>query len=86
MDTLNSRVADPDPDWIRIQRLCGSGSVLGIRIRIQGQEKEEISVEKWTFSYLKTKNFPLKRYKIARTTVIFGKKILMNYTGIFDLI
>jgi hypothetical protein len=25
---------DPDPDWIRIQRLCGS--VLGIRI--QGQE------------------------------------------------
>jgi hypothetical protein len=30
------RVVDPDPvpdpDWIRIQRLCGSGSVLGIRI------------------------------------------------------
>jgi hypothetical protein len=25
-------VVDPDPDWIRIQRLCGSGSVLGIRI------------------------------------------------------
>jgi hypothetical protein len=24
--------------WIRIQRLCGSGSVLGIRIRLQGQE------------------------------------------------
>jgi hypothetical protein len=22
----------PDPDWIRIQGLCGSGSVLGIRI------------------------------------------------------
>jgi hypothetical protein len=34
-----------DPDWIRIQWLCGSGSVLGIRIRIQGQENE-ISVEK----------------------------------------
>jgi hypothetical protein len=32
-----TRVVDPDPDWIRIQRLCGSGSVLGIRI--QGQEK-----------------------------------------------
>jgi hypothetical protein len=27
---LESRVVDPD--WIRIQRLCGSGSVLGIRI------------------------------------------------------
>jgi hypothetical protein len=27
-----SRVVDPDPDWIRIQRLCGSVSVLGIRI------------------------------------------------------
>jgi hypothetical protein len=24
-----TRVVDPDPDWIRIQRLCGSGSVLG---------------------------------------------------------
>jgi adenylyl- and sulfurtransferase ThiI len=34
--TLSSRVVDPDPDWIRIQRLCGSGSGLGIRI--QGQE------------------------------------------------
>jgi hypothetical protein len=44
-----TRVVDPDPDWIRIQRLCGSGSVLGTRIRIQGQEKEEISVEKCTF-------------------------------------
>jgi hypothetical protein len=28
-----NRVVDPDPDWIRIQRLCGSGSVLGIRIQ-----------------------------------------------------
>jgi hypothetical protein len=27
-----TRVVDPDPDWIRIQRLCGSGSVFGIRI------------------------------------------------------
>jgi hypothetical protein len=31
-----SRVVDPDPepdpDWIRILRLCGSGSVFGIRI------------------------------------------------------
>jgi hypothetical protein len=33
-----SRVVDPDlepdsdPDWIRIQQLCGSGSVLGIQI------------------------------------------------------
>jgi hypothetical protein len=26
-------VVDPDPDWSRIQRLCGSGSVLGIRIQ-----------------------------------------------------
>jgi hypothetical protein len=34
---------------IRIQWLCGSGSVLGIRIRIQGQENEDISVEKCTF-------------------------------------
>jgi hypothetical protein len=33
---IKCRVVDPDPDWIRIQRLCGSGSVL--EIRIQGQE------------------------------------------------
>jgi hypothetical protein len=29
---LKTRVVDPDPDWIRIQRLCGSGSLLRIRI------------------------------------------------------
>jgi hypothetical protein len=42
---IRIRVVDPNPDWIRIQWLCGSGSVLGIRIRIQGQENEEISVD-----------------------------------------
>jgi hypothetical protein len=40
-------VVDPDQDWIRIKRLCGSGSVLGIRI--QRQENKEISVEKMHF-------------------------------------
>jgi hypothetical protein len=29
---LIDRVVDPDPDWTRIQRICGYGSVLGIRI------------------------------------------------------
>jgi hypothetical protein len=62
------RVVHPDPDRIRIQRLCGSGSVLGIRIRIQGQEKEEISVGKSTFWLFLKKILPLKRYKIAITT------------------
>jgi hypothetical protein len=42
---IMSRVIDPnphpDPDWIRIKLLCGSGSALGTRIRIQGQENEE---------------------------------------------
>jgi hypothetical protein len=38
IDMVTGRVVDPDPDWIQIQLLCGSGSVLGIRIRIQGQE------------------------------------------------
>jgi hypothetical protein len=46
-DIKNTRVVDPDPDWIQIQRLCGSGSVLGIRI--QGLENKEISVEKKHF-------------------------------------
>ena len=36
---LSSRV-DPDPNWIRIQLLCGSGSVFRIRIRIHtGQNR-----------------------------------------------
>jgi hypothetical protein len=35
-DVTARQDVDPDPDWIRMQRLCGSGSVLGIRI--QGQE------------------------------------------------
>jgi hypothetical protein len=50
---IRIRIVDPDPDsetlWIRIgiQRLCGSVSVLGIRIR--GQQNYEISVEKMHF-------------------------------------
>jgi hypothetical protein len=40
------RVVDPDPDWIRIQRLCGSRSVLGIRIPDPGARKlRNISVK-----------------------------------------
>jgi hypothetical protein len=37
--TLTCRVSDPDPDWILIvsgfNQVSGSGSVFGIRIRIQ---------------------------------------------------
>jgi hypothetical protein len=40
---------DPDPDWVRIQRLCGSGSVLGIRI--QGQEIKKYQWKNALFSY-----------------------------------
>jgi hypothetical protein len=46
---VSDRVVDPDPDWILIQRLCGSGSRSVLGIRIQGQENEEFSVEKCTF-------------------------------------
>jgi hypothetical protein len=57
---LCTRVVDPDPeDWIRIQRLCGSGSVLGIRI--QGQENKEISVQKMHFLVICLKNFTTKK-------------------------
>jgi hypothetical protein len=49
-----SRVVDPDQDWIRIQRLCGYGSVLGIRI--QGQENlRNFSGKNALFSYLNKK-------------------------------
>jgi hypothetical protein len=43
---------DPDPDWIRIQRLCGSGPVLEIRIWIQGIRKlRNFSGKNALFSY-----------------------------------
>jgi hypothetical protein len=54
---VQNRFVDLDPDsmtlWIRIRienpdPFWESGSVLGIRIRIQGKENEEISVEKCT--------------------------------------
>jgi hypothetical protein len=35
-----TRVLDPDPDWIRIQWLCGSGSGFGIRIHGQKMKKK----------------------------------------------
>ena len=34
---LGSRVVNPDPNWILVQQLCGSGSVFQIQIRIQIQ-------------------------------------------------
>jgi hypothetical protein len=59
ISTKKTRVVDPDPDWIRIQRLCGSGSVLGFRI--QGQENlRNFSGKNALFSYLK-KNFTTKK-------------------------
>jgi hypothetical protein len=62
---------NPDPDWIRIQRLCGSGSVLGIRIPDPDPG---------------ARNFSGKMHFIVifnKTT--FWRKKLMNYTRIFDL-
>jgi hypothetical protein len=58
---------DPDPDWIRIQRLW-------IRIRIGNpdpgaRKPRNFSRKKALFSYLKKKNLPLKRYNY------FKKKI-----------
>jgi hypothetical protein len=50
METIiNNRVVDPD--WIRIQRLCGSGSVLGIRIK----KNKKFQWKNALFSYLKKK-------------------------------
>jgi hypothetical protein len=37
------------------------------------------------FLVIKKKNLPLKRYKIALTTVLFEKNF-MNNNGIFDLL
>jgi hypothetical protein len=54
-----------DPDWIRIQRLWESGS--------GGKKAKKFQWKKALFGFLKTKNLPLKRFKIALTTVLFEK-------------
>jgi hypothetical protein len=62
---------DPDPYWE-----SGSGS--------RAKKMKKFPWKNALFNYLFKKILPLKRYKIALTT--FGKKTLMNNTGIFDLI
>jgi hypothetical protein len=59
-----NRVVDPDPDWIRIQWLCGSGSVLGIRIPDPDPGARNLS-GKMHFLVIFFLILPLKRYKIA---------------------
>jgi hypothetical protein len=50
---FNTRVVDPDPDWTGFSDFVDPDPdpywESGSRIRIQGQESQEISVEKWTF-------------------------------------
>jgi hypothetical protein len=60
---MKSRVVDPDPDWIRIQRLCGSGSVLGIRIPDPdpGARKLRNFIGKMHFLVIFNKNFTIKK-------------------------
>jgi hypothetical protein len=96
-NNAKTRVVDPDPDWIRIQWLCGSGSgldpdsvTLWIRIRMgnpdPGSSGKKIKKFQWKnglFNYF-LKILPLKMYKISPTT--FWRKKTMNNTGIFDLI
>jgi hypothetical protein len=65
------RVVDPDPDWIRIQGLCGSG--LGIRIPDLGARKLRNFSATMHFLVFKKNFLPLNRYKIALTT--FWKKL-----------
>jgi hypothetical protein len=83
----NSRVADPYPDWIRIQRLCGSGSIFGIRIPDPdpGARKLRNFSGKTPFLVIFLKTSPLKRYEIAYGKYFFNK-ILMNNTVIFYLL
>jgi hypothetical protein len=50
-----------DPDWIRIQRLCGSGSVLGIRIPDPGVRKLRNFSGKMHFLVIFNKNFTTKK-------------------------
>jgi hypothetical protein len=59
------RVVDPDPDCIRIQRLCGfgSGSVLGNRIPDPdpGARKSRNFIGKMYFLDIFKKNFTTKK-------------------------
>jgi hypothetical protein len=68
-----SDFVDPDPDWIRIQRLfgSGSGSVLGIRIPDPDPGASKLSNISGKMHFLVIfikKILPLKKYKIALST------------------
>jgi hypothetical protein len=57
-----TRVVDPDPDWIRIQWLCGSGSVLGIWIPDPDPGAITINFNgKMNFLFIFLKNFTTKK-------------------------
>jgi hypothetical protein len=67
---LLTRVVDLGPDWTRIQRLYGSGSVLGIRIPDPepGARKLRNISGKMHFLVIFFLILPLKKYKIALST------------------
>jgi hypothetical protein len=69
--------------WIQIQYLCGSGSVLGIRIPDPGTRKLRIFSWKMAFFVIFKEILPLKRYKIAPTTGTFRNFFFINNTGIY---
>jgi hypothetical protein len=63
------RVVDPDPVWIRIQRLCGSGSVWGIRIPDPGARKLRNFIGKMHFLVIFNKNFTTKKVNFLVKTI-----------------
>jgi hypothetical protein len=68
---MTIRVVDPYPDWIRIQCLCGCGSVLGIRIPDPDPGVRKYRNFSGKMHLLVFFNLPLKWYKIAPTTGTF---------------
>jgi hypothetical protein len=67
-----------DPDWIRIQWLCGSGS--------RGKKIKKFQWKNALFSYFLTKILPLKRYRYKIALPTFWKKFWwITPVFLFDL-
>ena len=88
---VTTRVVDPDPNWIRIQQLCGSGSAFLIRIRINtGETGKRCNFFQCYYLILVTYFFLYNNFNILKHFLTFFK-ILKIFLGsgstfnVFDL-
>ena len=71
-------VVDPNPNWIRIQDLCGSGSVFGIRIRIQTGKNRKLEAKREKIEDIH--KFTIQRFNRLKISLILKTVLLKLIT------